>query len=161
MIDQFIFWGFVATLVGAALEDIIRLRISNIFPVLIVALFAAHLIVTREFDHVWQNLIIFMGLLGLGLFLFARHWLGGGDVKLLAAAGLWFNFSGLPTLLLWVTLGGGVLALGFIVVRRFIYATPNADGKTALARKGPIPYGLAIAGGTIANAIVMGINPHL
>ena len=41
----------------------------------------------------WQNLVVFLALLAVGTPMFAAGKLGGGDVKLLAAVGLWFSFG--------------------------------------------------------------------
>ncbi len=50
---------------------------------------------------------VFLG----GAVLFARGYLGGGDVKLLAAATLWAGPAGTPTLLMLTGVLGGALAL--------------------------------------------------
>ena len=65
--------------------------------------------------------------------------LGGGDVKLLAAAALWLGASSLLPFLTVTALAGGVLAVAFLawaLVRR-------QAGRVAL------PYGIAIAAGAI------------
>lgn len=93
-------------------------------------------------------------LLAGGLLFFALRWMGGGDVKLIAAAGLWLGLPAVPLFLLWTALAGGALALLLFTARRL---TPQAAVQGAprwaeplLTRKGPVPYGVAIAAGALA-----------
>jgi prepilin peptidase CpaA len=152
--------AFCSILMFAAAQDVWQLRISNIFPVALVALYIGWVAFSGfEFD-IWQNLVVFTFTFATGLFLFSRQWLGGGDVKLLASAALWFDLSAAPYLLLCVTLGGAAISLGFIIVRRFVpTGVHERTGWVALKRKGPIPYGLAIAAGAILCGQVYGYNP--
>jgi prepilin peptidase CpaA len=93
---------------------------------------------------------------------FAVWWLGaigGGDVKLLAACALLVGAPGVPVLLPAMALAGGVLSLAYLVGRRWPPApVPRAAVLPArvwraearrLGRGGPLPYGLAIAAGTL------------
>lgn len=150
-----------AVLAVAALQDLWKLRISNVFPALIIALYPVWLIISGFEGDIWQNAVLFAIMLAIGAFLFARHWFGGGDVKLFAAAALWFDFSGGLALVVYVTVGGGLLSLIFIALRRL---TPTLvrdhSGWMALKTRGPIPYGLAIACGAILCAQFHGVNPN-
>jgi len=76
-------------------------------------------------------------LLALGVPLFAAKWLGGGDVKLFAALGLWVNLAALAPLLAFILISGGVLAAISLVVR----------GGRAARHANVLPYGVAIAVG--------------
>lgn len=67
---------------------------------------------------------------------FALRMMGGGDVKLLAALGLWLPLTKMLILLEWMAIGGGVLTLGMLVAHRI----RRAPGKPE------IPYGVAIVG---------------
>ena len=49
--------------------------------------------------------------------MFAAGKLGGGDVKLLAATGLWFDFHGALWMLICVAISGGILALVVLILR--------------------------------------------
>lgn len=140
--------AFALCLLLAALEDGWRLRISNVFPLLLVGLF---LVATalQGFDldwlsHVAAALIVF----GCGLFMFARGLLGGGDVKLWTAMSLWFGLERLAPFTLAVALSGGVLALTLILVRRSLPLPADAQNRMPLLqRRGPIPYGIALCAG--------------
>ena len=92
-------------------------------------------------------------LLTLGTILFAAGKLGGGDVKLLAAGGLWFPVSEGLQMLLAVALTGGGLALLILIARSF-RQSDRQSGIPFLNRGASIPYGVAIAIGMVF-AIVM------
>jgi prepilin peptidase CpaA len=136
-------------LIAAALEDAVRLRISNLTVglVLVTAIGAA---IAAGFDlRLWQNLVVFLALLAVGTPMFAAGKLGGGDVKLLAAAGLWFDFAGAVWLLVAVALAGGVLALLVLVIRSFNWSEEIRRRAVLLRPGGGIPYGVAIAAGAL------------
>ena len=91
----------------------------------------------------------------IGAFMFARGWMGGGDVKLLAALALWAGPTHFPTLILVTSAAGGVLALiaympgraamlSWVALNlRIALALPEAP-RSASGRR-TIPYGVAIA----------------
>ena len=64
-------------------------------------------------------------------------------------------------LLFSIVVGGGVVAVTLIVLRRVVpQRTYDRTGWIVFAPRGPIPYGLAIAIGAIACSIFQGFNPH-
>jgi len=138
---------FVA-MAAAAIEDFIRLRISNVTcaTVIVTALIA---MVLQGFTlDLWQNALVFAVLLAAGTLLFSAGKIGGGDVKLFAALGLWVNITAGIWLLSTGLIAGGALALIYLAVRHF-------RGKAT--RKG-IPYGIAIvAGASIVFAGQLGL----
>lgn len=96
-------------------------------------------------------MLIQVGLAGLVLAIFAICFMigmmGGGDVKMLAAIGLWMPLGKMMTLLVWMALAGGVLAAGMLIWHRLRKNTDKIE----------IPYGVAISGATlliIANDIL-------
>lgn len=152
-------WAFIILFSAAAIQDLVQLRISNIFFVLLVALFGLRVWMIGDY-HVLQNIALFGIVFLVGATLFAKGWLGGGDVKLLAAAALWFDFGQGLSLLAAVALGGGVLALFLIVIRRMLPASLYARrGWPVLRPRGPIPYGMAIAVGAILCSQITGFHP--
>lgn len=136
-----------AALAAAAIEDFVRMRISNITcaVVFVTALIAMGL---KGFPvELWQNAAVFAVLLGLGTPMFAAGKIGGGDVKLLASLGLWVNILAGVWLLFTTLLAGGVIAIIYIFARQL-------RGK----RSKGIPYALAIvAGATIVFAGQLGL----
>jgi prepilin peptidase CpaA len=110
--------------------------------------------------HVVESLvaatILFLLLLGM----FARGWVGGGDVKLLVALAIGLPLAGVAKLLTFTALAGAVLALIHLMMR--LLPTPGvAPAGSSLLRRvytaerwrilrhAPLPYGVAIACGAI------------
>jgi Flp pilus assembly protein protease CpaA len=94
----------------------------------------------------------------------ARGAFGGGDVKLIAATALGLPLLMIPRFLVVTVIAGGVLALLHLMLRRVFrnlpLMPPPARGTALLrrvliaerwriARRGPLPYGVAIAFGGI------------
>jgi prepilin peptidase CpaA len=134
-----------AALAAAAIEDAIRLRISNAtcLVVLVAAIVAMAL---HGFPlALWQNLVVFLVLLVLGTLVFATGKVGGGDVKLLACLGLWVNLSAGPWLVASIFLAGGLIALVYLAVG-VLRRTRRRDGGKRVGQT-QIPYGLAIVAG--------------
>ena len=131
-------------MLAAAVEDATRFRISNVTVlVVLLAAVAAALIKGPTWD-LWQNFAVFAAVLVLGTFAFSAGWLGGGDVKLFAAAGLWFDLSSALPFVVMVLLSGGLVAVGYLASRLF-RRTPEGGKK---GRR--VPYGIAIALGAAA-----------
>ena len=144
-------------LAAAAVEDATRLRISNLTCIAV----AVAALVAMAFAGfplaLWQNLLVCVLLLAAGTLLFASGKVGGGDVKLLAALGLWVELRAGVSLLVAVLLAGGVLALGFIIARMVVGRGPDRNDK---AKARGIPYGLAIvAGAALVFAIQISSTP--
>ena len=153
---------FDLLLIVAALQDMRRLHISNVLPLSIIAAFMLHLALNGVSWHLWQNLVSFLALLFVGGLLFARNLLGGGDAKLLTAAGLWFDFAGLAVWLPAVAIIGGLTAILLFVVRGMLPVRAVADGGwVGLQRRGPIPYAVPICIAAIATAHLVGVSPSV
>lgn len=67
---------------------------------------------------------------------FALGMMGGGDVKLLAALGLWLPLTKMLLMLEVMAIGGGLLTLGMVVAHKLRKAPGRPE----------IPYGVAIVG---------------
>jgi prepilin peptidase CpaA len=133
-------------LAAAAIEDAVRYRISNMFPIGVLAgAFVAAAVHGPSLD-LWQNAVVLLAILALGTAAFAAGLLGGGDVKLFAAVGLWLDLRSAITLVALVFVAGGLLALAYLGVRL-------ARGR-GLDRKRRVPYGIAIGVGAIALIIL-------
>jgi len=133
-----------AALVAAAIEDFVRLKISNVtcLVVLIGALVAMGL---QGFSlDLWQNFVVFAALLAAGTPLFAAGKMGGGDIKLMACLGLWVNISAGVWLLVTTLVAGGVIALFYLASRLL----PSRRQRESMKSR-QIPYGLAIATGAL------------
>lgn len=146
---------FTVLLLAAAAEDAVRLRISNITVLLVLVAAVVAAIVVGPALALWQNLAVFAALMAVGTPMFASGKLGGGDVKLLAAVGLWFDLKGALWMLLDVVLAGGLLAILIIAVRSLGWSEKTRRRFVLLRPGGGIPYGVAIAAGAL---IAMGLQ---
>lgn len=143
--------AFTAIMIAAAVEDFQRLIIPNPLPIALCALwpvyFAAAPTLLGALAALGTALAVFL----VGAVLFARGFLGGGDVKLLSAATLWAGPAGTPALLILTGVLGGALALFLLVpfgrqimtAGRGLMGQPPLDAESAMAT--PVPYGIAIA----------------
>ncbi len=100
-------------------------------------------------------------LVGIGfVFLHSRGMIGGGDVKLIAALAVGTAPAALPDLILAIALSGGILGVIYLLLAR-VMPRPELRPQAALpvrvarveanriARRGPLPYAVAIAVGTV------------
>lgn len=133
-------------LIAAAAEDGWRLRISNLFPLAIIAGAGIAVVLQGPAMLLWENFVIFAAMLFVGTLLFGANLLGGGDVKLLAACGLWFGLDGGWRMLVATAIAGGLLAVILLSIRP-MFRDPSW---AVLKRRGGIPYGIAVAAGTTA-----------
>jgi prepilin peptidase CpaA len=160
MAAQLILYLLSALLIAAAFQDMAKLTIANIFPTLILLLFPVWVAVVGPEADIWMNGVNFLIIFGVGLGLFALKWLGGGDVKLFAATALWFDFSGIVPLVFYVSMAGAGLTIVLALLRRMVPAGVKSRFEWAIfERKGPIPYGVAIAIGAILCIYLQGVNP--
>jgi prepilin peptidase CpaA len=136
-------------LLAAAAQDATRLKISNVTVVLVIAAAIVAAVVVGPTFGLWQNLAVFAVLLAIGTPLFAAGKLGGGDVKLLAAVGLWFDIEGAGKMLLAVALSGGALAVLILAARTLKWSDGARRRVVVLQPRSGIPYGVAIAFGTL------------
>ena len=150
-------------LVIAALEDGWRMRIGNLTSgAIAIGAFVA-IALDGPIVGLWQNLLLFVGVLAIGTVFFSRSWMGGGDVKLLAAGGLWCDFSTGWKMLVAVALAlkaawfepvagalaGGLETVLILLSRGFPWSDRTLERVEFLRRRGGIPYGIAIAAGLI------------
>ena len=161
---------FTAVMAVAAFEDFRRLTIPNLLPLLLCAAWPFYVAAAplpggtlgSALGAAGGAFAVFLG----GAVLFARGWLGGGDVKLLSAATLWAGAPQALGLLVVTGLLGGVLALillgpfgKFASAARRLLGPPNTPPSHPGAPEPavPVPYGVAIAG---AGVIVV-VSPHI
>lgn len=147
---------FAGFLLVAALWDATSLTIPNRLNAGLALLFVPAALVAGLSPLETAACVGFaFAILAVGAGLFAFNLIGGGDVKLLAAAALWLGPQAGLEFLAWTAVSGGVLAVFLITLRKTGGAMlePIAPRWAApvLADNGQIPYGVAIAtGGLIA-----------
>jgi prepilin peptidase CpaA len=154
--DWFAVLALLTALVAAAVSDATSLLIPNRYVAAVGAAFVLH--ASGKPLDVWLHGIEAAALLlAVGMLLFERRILGGGDVKLLAAIALWTGFADLPLLLLVTGLAGGALALAHLSPLHRLMpvrsgAAPSGEDLRSRLRQ-PVPFGVAIALGGVAIAL--------
>ena len=140
---------------AAAFEDFRRLVIPNLLPIALCALWPFYFASSASLSGALAAIGCALAVFVVGALLFARGWLGGGDVKLLSAAALWAGPAGTPALLMMTGVLGGALALFLLLpfgsqiatAARALLGQPIAQPERGLAM--PVPYGIAIAGAAL------------
>ena len=143
----------------AAAEDGWRLRVSNLLVIGVAATAVIAIFVAGLGWTAWQPIAVALALLAVGTPMFGAGWLGGGDVKLLAASGLWFTLSGGWRMLVMVAIAGGAVTLLILLLRRLPWSDGAKASAVVLRRNGGIPYGIAIAMGVAATVMVARVPP--
>lgn len=167
----------IGTIFAGAVTDVIRLRIPNIIPIVVVAAFITCTVMAALFNHpmltdtLLTHMIAAMTALAVMVVLFFMRLFGGGDAKLIPAVVLWIGVTGLPVFLMATAVTGGLLALLSVLMRktsvgkhiltRLIRFEYLQSGWIAAMAKGEnvVPYGVAIACGALAGFRSSGLLP--
>ncbi|QQS13069.1 MAG: prepilin peptidase [Rhodospirillales bacterium] len=177
LIDQAVVVGFAVLALLAALSDWTRFRISNRISLSVAGLFVAHaalsLALGQPVSWLLWSIACGLAMFAVGFGLFAGGLLGGGDVKLMSGAALWAGPAyGLEFVLI-TTVAGALLGAAFLIP-----GIANQSGGDGVPATGPapvdtpaddtaaeaapptrgalgrrMPYGLAIAVGSVAVAL--------
>jgi prepilin peptidase CpaA len=150
MLSYFAYAGVAGLVLIAAYYDGRFMIIPNWISVALIIGFVGFS-VTKGFAveawiwHVGVGAVVF--LIAFGLFVIGA--MGGGDVKLLAATSLWFGLTGLLPFIFYVTSLGALLAIGKMIWIGFAAKRNGTSLNRQVLTKSEIPYGIAIALGTI------------
>jgi prepilin peptidase CpaA len=115
------------------------------------------------------SLTVMLILAAGGTLLYARGGIGGGDVKLAIAASGMLSYPLCVPFLLYTAIGGGFLALVFIVIRgnvrtslsRAAILTLGSFQSISSPQRATLPYAVAFALGAITLALSQSIAPFL
>jgi prepilin peptidase CpaA len=157
---------FPVIVIAAGLRDATSYTIPNWMPAALIVGFAvAAVALGLPWRLVAADVAVGVVALFAGMAMFALGWIGGGDAKLFAAAGLWLGLSGAPTFLLVTGVAGGGLALCLLglrsaSVRPLIGAAPAWFLRLAERGEG-VPYGVAIALGALIAFPLSALGAHL
>jgi len=131
----------------AALEDAWRMEIADWTSGAVAVLALATVVVVGPGAGLWQNLLLCTAVLGVGALLFRAGGMGGGDVKLMAAAALWFDMSSGWKLFVLIAILGGIETLILLGLRKLPWPEAARSRHLPLRNGEGIPYGIAIATG--------------
>ena len=136
----------------AAGFDLARFTIPDVFAVTILVTGVAHAMVTGA--PLALHLAAPVLTLAAGIVVFRAGVMGGGDVKLLVAVAGWTGLGGLASVMLAISVAGGMLS----VVLAMAWGAAKMFASTPIPRVlqggAPLPYAVAIAAGCLGSAVV-------
>jgi prepilin peptidase CpaA len=147
---------FVSCVAYAAVSDLGGLYIPNAISLILGAAFLIYAPLFSRDMAVGAHLLVALAMFVLLLVLFKINWMGGGDVKLMTAILLWMGPPLALKFLLVMALWGGVFALALLILQKLFRAYPGFEARfpvpvvAAWARRGIMPYGVAIAVAALA-----------
>ncbi|MCB1546467.1 MAG: prepilin peptidase [Hyphomicrobiaceae bacterium] len=153
MLEMALLTIFPGAMAMAGAMDLLTLTIPNrISLALIIGFFILAPLAGLGLTDIASHVACGLATLVVGFLLFARGLIGGGDAKVLAAAGLWIGFEMMLQYTFLVAIAGGALALSLAFYRSM--AMPRWALKQDWAvrlhdRNGGIPYGIALAAGAL------------
>lgn len=144
---------FPLLMIIAGAGDALSMRIPNWLTLLIAVLFLPMALLTgMPWGMIGIHVLVGLCMFAAGFILFALGLFGGGDAKLLAAAGLWLGWPDLMPFLVMTAFAGGALAL-CVGIWSAINVTSEINDGSIFRRLGSIkpnvPYGYAFAIGAI------------
>ena len=154
---------YIVLVLYGAWSDARSLRIPNwVSLALLVAFVPTALIAGLPLESFAWHLACGVGVLVLGIVLFAFGLFGGGDAKLLAACALWVGWPHVYWLIAAVILVGGGLSILVILLRKGIGMWPDwlVNAAKGLFEPGKaVPYGIAITAGALIVLPTMDVLP--
>lgn len=149
-----VLWAELALLVPASLyaswSDMFRRRIPNWLCVLTALGGLVVAVIASGFSELGSHALHLGVALVVGMILFRFGMIGGGDAKFYAACASWFAWSEASWLLLWVSISGLALFLGWFIIRRIMRKPIRATSESHFDK---LPYGIAIAAGALIAAL--------
>lgn len=153
MADLTILVVFPLLMIGAGIGDCLTYKIPNwLTGWIVIMFFPVALYAGMPIANIGWHLMAAGVVLVICFSLFCFGLFGGGDAKLLTAAGLWIGFGPLLPFVIVVALFGGVLAIVmklWWIVKLQIDQTGVEQLSKRVGASIQLPYGIAIAAGAI------------
>ena len=142
---------FIFAVCLAALEDMRVFKIPNWTSAAVAIAFVPYYLLHSWLFPIGMHLIIAAAIFGITVVFWKLKLIGGGDVKLLTAVGLWLGPDLALSFMILMTVASLAIAIVLLVVRKwgsvlYAYATPRPVLRMlAIAETGRCPYALPIA----------------
>jgi prepilin peptidase CpaA len=144
---------FPTLMIIAGAGDAISMRIPNWLTVAIaLAFFPMAFATAMPWAMLGMHVVVGIAMFILGFVCFSFGLFGGGDAKLLAAAGLWLGWPELMPFLMMTAFAGGILALCVMAWSLIDLNAQYGEGRLVKRLrniKPNVPYGYAFAIGAI------------
>jgi len=142
---------------AVAIQDLRHRRVSDMLCLAIVLLGVARWAALAQLAPVLWALAAAVTLFCIGIALFAKGWLGGGDVKLISATALLIGGADTPQFLFLMSIIGSALALALLIHLKFgrfhrVTGVTLADSAEPHSDHTKVPYAVAVA---VAASIVL------
>lgn len=146
---------FPVLVIVGGLRDATSYKIPNWISLTLAAAFPlAALALGLPLPAVGLHVGLGVAALVAGMAMFAAGWIGGGDAKLFAAAGLWLGWPAAFPYVAVTGISGGALAVALLGLRSAHIRPLMPSGPAWLVRLAEpgenVPYGVAIAVGALA-----------
>lgn len=140
----------LGTGVYAAWSDVKYRRLPNVLALLVAGTGLSYAAIYAGLSAAGSGLLHGLAALLVGLALYSRGVVGGGDIKYYAAVATWFPLGQGFRLLGLVSLAGLALVLGWLIWRKLTGRTVNLRAREDSDK---LPFGVAIASGAVLAAI--------
>ena len=134
----------------AAWSDVKYRRLPNLLALVVAGMGLVYAAIVSGMSAAGSGLLHGLAALLVGLALYSRGMVGGGDIKYYSAVAMWFPLGQGFRLLGLVSLAGLALLAGWLVWRRLTGRTVNFK---ASEDSDKLPFGVAIAAGAVLAAI--------
>lgn len=136
----------MAVLLYVAFIDLKHYKISNELNLLLIGLFVLHVFLSDRWTNAAWNIGLAAGVFLFLIYFYSRHWIGGGDIKILPVAFLW---TGIECAFLFVLL---LLLFVFLhtVAAKFGWMESRRDDDS----RQRIPFAPSIAAALIATILL-------
>jgi prepilin peptidase CpaA len=144
----------------AAYKDVQSRRIPNALTAGVAALGIVRLILTGDPGVALDSVAAAGAIFAAGFLLFWRGLIGGGDVKLIAAAALLVGYQALSGFLVAMSLCGLFVTLAILATARLAprpAAAPLAATPDSTPARPTVPYGVAIAASGILTLVLQSV----
>ena len=145
---------FPGIMIFAGAMDLFTMTIPNkVSLVLIIAFLLLAPITGMGWEQFSMHLTTGAAFLVIGFTMFAFNLCGGGDAKILAAAGLWLGFDHVLDYALYAAIFGGIITIGLLGMRRLpvpIWLIHQNWFSRLYHYETGVPYGIALAAAALA-----------
>ena len=140
---------FCVAMIFAGLRDLTTMTIPNWLTLMLaVIFFAAAAMTSMPLSEIGLHTVVGFVTLLIGMILFARGWIGGGDAKLMAAVALWLGWAQALPYFVVASIFGGALTLAILGYRNLplpAFVMRHDWAMRLHDRTEGVPYGLALA----------------